>query len=218
MIRLAQSVMIVLTPLLLVLIAVRLVMTPVYLQIEYTRPGFPDDPYGFTRDERLRYGPRAVAFLINDEPLTFLGDLTFDDGTPLFNQRELVHMHDVQIVTRYAFLAAVVLSVLYVACGLWLASRKRAALAGAFQRGGIATLLLIVGIVVMALAAWDRFFVLFHELFFTDGTWYFPTSDTLIRLFPEQFWFDAAIAIGVLSALGAVAVWAAGVFIVRAVK
>jgi hypothetical protein len=32
----------------------------------------------------------------------------------------------------------------------------------------------------------------------------FLYEDTLIRLFPEQFWFDAALFIGALTVIGAV--------------
>ncbi|MCA9894424.1 MAG: DUF1461 domain-containing protein, partial [Anaerolineae bacterium] len=61
----------------------------------------------------------------------------------------------------------------------------------------------IVGIVVAAIFAWDTFFALFHSLFFQEGSWQFYYSDTLIRLYPEQFWLDAAIFIGGMSLLGA---------------
>ena len=42
----------------------------------------------------------------------------------------------------------------------------------------------------------------FHALFFEGDTWVFRTSDTLIRLFPEQFWFDAALTVAVLTVSG----------------
>ncbi|NDJ62146.1 MAG: DUF1461 domain-containing protein, partial [Chloroflexi bacterium] len=48
----------------------------------------------------------------------------------------------------------------------------------------------------LVITNWDYFFTLFHNLFFESGTWQFLYSDTLIRLFPEQFWFDAALIIG----------------------
>ena len=37
-----------LVPVALVLTAVRLLMTPAFVQIEYSTPGFPADPFGFT--------------------------------------------------------------------------------------------------------------------------------------------------------------------------
>jgi integral membrane protein (TIGR01906 family) len=66
------------------------------------------------------------------------------------------------------------------------------------------TLGLIMTIIVLALGAWDMFFDTFHELFFEAGTWRFEFSDTLIRLFPEQFWFDASVTIGILTTIGAI--------------
>ena len=90
-------------PVLFVLTSVRLVMTDLYLQIEYNRPGFPDDPFGFTRSDRLDLAPYAVKYLLNNASISYLGDLTVEDGQPLFNERELEHMEDVKAVTRAAF-------------------------------------------------------------------------------------------------------------------
>ncbi len=45
------------------------------------------------------------------------------------------------------------------------------------------------------LTSWEVFFTGFHELLFPPDTWTFPTSDTLIRLYPERFWMDVGVAI-----------------------
>ncbi len=57
--------------------------------------------------------------------------------------------------------------------------------------------------VVLIVASWDTFFTDFHRMFFEGDSWQFSTSDALIRLFPEQFWFDTAITIGLLTVIGA---------------
>lgn len=194
-------------PVLLTLVSVRLVMTPQFLHFEYTRPGFPEDIYGFTLEDRLDLAPYAVNYLINNEDLSYLGDLTFPGGErPLFQQDELRHMHDVQVVTRIAFLvllfggAAFVLTVI----ALWRDGlRGRSTLRRGLLAGAMLTLSTIAFIVVFALTAWDFFFTAFHQVFFEEGTWRFAYSDTLIRLFPEQFWFDAALVIGGLTVNGA---------------
>jgi uncharacterized membrane protein len=49
------------------------------------------------------------------------------------------------------------------------------------------------------LLSFNVLFVAFHNVFFQAGTWMFLFSDTLIRLFPERFWRDTFIAVGVLS-------------------
>ncbi|UXN33583.1 DUF1461 domain-containing protein [Glutamicibacter sp. M10] len=57
---------------------------------------------------------------------------------------------------------------------------------------------MIAVLTVAALMGWENFFTQFHALFFSQGTWTFSVKDTLIRLYPEQFWVDSAIGIAVL--------------------
>ncbi len=189
---------------LLVAVSARLVMTPLFLRFEYTRPGFPADVYGFTVEDRLHYAPRALDYLVNSEGLGFLADLAGSDGLPLFNARELQHMADVQALTAAVFAAAAVSGGLAVIVPLLLGGAGHGALLRrACRDGALLTLGTIGLIVVFAVTSWNAFFTGFHAALFTEGTWYFAYSDTLIRLFPEQFWFDAAVAVGALAALGA---------------
>ena len=51
--------------------------------------------------------------------------------------------------------------------------------------------------------------------FFAAGTWTFEYSDTLIRLFPEAFWYDAALTIAGLSVGGGLLLAFAGWWLQR---
>jgi integral membrane protein (TIGR01906 family) len=194
-------------PFLLVLLLVRAVMAPWFLTFEYTRPDMPPDYYGFSLEERLQYGPVGIEYITTSAEISLLGDLTFPNGAPLFTERELDHMVDVKVVTNAAFaLMAMLLAIvpitvvaLRLLCRTW-----RPVLMG-IQRGAMLTLGIIGVVVVGAVVAWDVFFTTFHQLFFSDGTWLFFTSDTLIRLYPEKFWFDAAILIGTATVLLSIA-------------
>ncbi len=112
--------MILALPFLLALISIRLVMTPFFLQIEYNLPGFPEDYYGFTREDRLDYAPSALEYLLNGADIDFLGDLHFPDGSSMYNVRELHHMRDVKSVTQYAYLLAVIGGVIFIVAMLYL--------------------------------------------------------------------------------------------------
>src|SRR5258708_38715958 len=79
-------------PVLLVLLCVRLVMTNTYLQLEYNKPDFPPDGYGFSLQDRLHYAPFAIQYLLGPDGIEYLGKLTFPNGRPLYSQRELQHM------------------------------------------------------------------------------------------------------------------------------
>lgn len=192
-------------PFLLVMVCVRLIMTPLFLQLVYNRPGFPGDFYGFTTQDRLTYAPLALDYLLNGEDITFLSDLRFPDGKATYNERELRHMRDVKLVTQVAFGAAFVTGVTALTAALILASNRRTQryLRQGLLYGSSLTLALIAAIVIVAVVNWNVFFTSFHQLFFEGGTWRFEYSDTLIRLFPEQFWFEAALAIGGLTIIGA---------------
>lgn len=194
-------------PLLLILGSVRLAMTPQFLSFEYHRPDMHEDPYGFTLEDRLRWGPLGIEYLVTGADISLLGDLRFENGNPLFSARELQHMVDVKTVTRSAFfvLAAALIIVPLCALYLWRTDRRNQ-LMDALLRGAIFTLGGIVSVIFGAVVAWDMFFSLFHRLFFADGTWVFYTSDTLIRLYPEKFWFDTALIIGVAVIGGALAI------------
>jgi integral membrane protein (TIGR01906 family) len=186
-------------PVLLTIANVRLIMTPAFLWFEYTRADFPADYYGLTTQERLDYAPYAVEYLLNDAEISYLGDLRFPDGTPMYNERELSHMVDVKVILQGVFLIGGVGAggAVLVMAVLW--RQSRASLRSGLLGGSLLTIGIIATIVILAITSWDFFFTQFHRVFFAEGTWVFLYSDTLIRLFPEQFWFDAALLIGGLT-------------------
>ncbi|UCD97603.1 MAG: TIGR01906 family membrane protein [Chloroflexota bacterium] len=193
----------ILVPFLLILTSVRLLLTPLFVQLEYRTPNFPADPYGFSQEDRLQWSLVALEYLLNDEGISFLEDLQFEDGNAVYNARELKHMVDVKNVLQDALI------VWYIAIGVMLLLGIFAYWSGWWEdfklglgRGGWITVILIAVIMVAVLIAFSVFFVFFHQIFFESGTWVFRFSDTLIRLFPERFWRDTFIAIGLLSLAG----------------
>jgi hypothetical protein len=76
----------ILVPFALIGLGLRVLLTPLFLQIEYNMPYFPPDEYGFTKEDRLQWAPYALDYLTNNEDISYLSDLEFDDGTPLYNE------------------------------------------------------------------------------------------------------------------------------------
>lgn len=180
-------------PLVLVLINARVLMTDVFMKWEYNRPDFEPDPFGFTTQDRLTYGPLALDYLFNDQGIDFLAKLKQHDGTPLYNPRELSHMNDVKGVTQMLARFGVTLVVVYaIALALLAFSQAaRPALLRSLVWGGIVTIAVILLGLFLTITSFDWLFTEFHRLFFTGDSWLFPVTDTLIRLFPEPFWIDA---------------------------
>ena len=200
-------------PLLLSLAAVRLVMSYQFLHIEYLRPGFPADYYGLTTEDRLDLANFAIDYLFNGEGIDFLGALRLprekcwqlaDEATDcaMFRAFELNHMQDVKRVTLLAF--RLCLAIVAIAVLVWRVKQFRRAMIKGIYYGSLLTLAVLVTALTLAATVWDLAFDFFHEVLFAAGTWRFPFSDTLIRLYPEQLFVDAAIAIALICAFSAI--------------
>ncbi len=190
---------VVLVPVILVLVAVRILLTPLFIQVEYRLPGFPEDPYGFTIEDRLYWGNISRQYLLNREEIDFLGNQKLDPQTPLYNQRELQHMLDVKVVLRGAMW--ILGSALVLEVGIWYLNYRSRDLFSYYQavsKGGWLTTLLIVAILVYLGLNFNSLFTNFHVIFFEGDSWLFQYSDSLIRLFPLRFWRDAFIWIAVM--------------------
>ncbi len=146
-------------------------------------------------------------YLLNREGIQFLGDQTLADGTPLYNSRELRHMADVKNVVSGALLTWALALVLGGLAAAYLARQGGTLFLHAVRSGSVLTVALLVVVLAGVALAWNWFFVFFHRIFFTGDTWLFLYSDSLIRLFPEMFWQDCFVTLGVGTALTAVALW-----------
>ena len=203
----------ILVPIALIGIGLRVLLSPIFLKIEYNMPYFPQDEYGFTRDDRLKWAPYALDYLVNDTDISYLGELKFDDGTTLYNERELSHMDDVKRVTQGAlrvwYLTLTILALLAVWAwfGGWRQAYRLGLMRGGWLMVGLAVvvgLIVVIGILINP-DIFFRFFAAFHGLFFEGDSWLFLYSDTLIRLFPIRFWQDAILLAAVIALGGGVA-------------
>jgi integral membrane protein (TIGR01906 family) len=179
-----------------------LLISPAFLRWEYNKASFPADRYGMTRGQRIELATVAVEFLASyerpDQAIRRLEAQTLD-GEPLYNQRELNHMVDTKVRTDIMRTVSWVTGAVVVGGTALSASRKksrRAAWQGLLN-GAVVTVVILGAISAYILIDWGSFFTRFHELLFPAGTWTFRYNEALIRLFPEKFWFDVGILLGV---------------------
>lgn len=186
----------VLTVVVVPLFFVRLLLIPAFPALEYRMPGFPEDTYGFTYEERVKWATYGIEYLINEAGPEYLGDLRFDDGALVFTEREVSHMLDVKIVVGHTLTVFRLSLVLLVALGLfawrrgWVDSFRLG-----ISRGGWILLVLLLTLGALAAVSFWQFFSAFHAIFFEGDSWLFAFSDTLIRLYPIRFWQDVILYI-----------------------
>ena len=194
-----QATLAILAPLVVLVGVVRLVASPAFLWLEYHRPGFPVDQFGMATDQRLSYGSYGLDYLFNLAPQSYLAELTFANGNPVFTQAEVGHMTDVKQVMMITTIAGLVAALVCIILMIVLYRMRKGAIGRAFFFGAVWLTVAMIVIAIVAALGWETFFAAFHQAFFAEGTWTFYASDTLIRLYPGQFWIDAAICIAGLT-------------------
>ena len=192
--------------LLLTSVWVILLTAGIWVPLEYRMPGFPPDRYGFTLEDRVQWAGVDIKFLLGTEPISYFDSYTLDDGSPMHNERELVHMRDVKSLidlTRWIWagsaLLAVALTYLLVRTSDGLVASRT------WEAGARWTAMLMVLLGLGLALGFGVVFIGFHHLFFEGSSWIFPLSDTFIRLYPERFWRDTFVLVvlitGILTAI-----------------
>lgn len=208
--KILKAALILLVPLVVVPGSVRLLTTDQYLTFEYGKSSFPQDAFGFSPQQRINLASADVHYVSGHLPPETLARQTLQ-GAPVYTSREVGHMADVRSVFEGVFRIWHLSLFLFVLLVIVLSQRAGpAAIASALQWGGLLSAAIIAGIAALALVAWQAWFDLFHRLFFAPGSWLFSYSDTLIRLFPVEFWFDAVITIALISLAGGLLLALAG--------
>ena len=122
------------------------------------------------------------------------------DGEPfeLFNQREIIHLKDVKglIWLDYWVLLGTLVYVLAYAgvCLFWRKKRYWRRLAWGVVGGGGITLAFMLALGLGILLGFSQLFWQFHVVFFPNEFWLLdPTKDYLKMLFPDGFFYDAAL-------------------------
>ncbi len=151
----------------------------------------------------------TTAFLVDiylDGPF----DASLDGDEPLLDADERSHMSDVSGLVRLlaAILGIAVVIAIVTGVRLRVEPRRQGEIM-IMAAGAIGATALLLGIFFAV--AFDTAFLLFHELLFPPGTFLFATGSDLITLFPEAFWFDAALAAGGAIILTALVVTGIGI-------
>jgi len=192
-------------PIIISVLSILVLLSPIFTNLEYRRPGFPDDSYGFTTTERLDFGNQTRRYLISNNTLENLQQLVFENGDPIYIDRELSHLEDVKIVLQGVLKVFYGAAAVYVLGGLFARSRGwQTDYYKAIFLGGKITAGLLVMILFLTLISFQALFTNFHLLFFEGDSWLFFYSDTLIRLFPVQFWQDIFLVFGILTLAGGI--------------
>ncbi len=143
-----------------------------------------------------------------------------NETLPLFNERELIHMRDVQKLLKGFYtlqLGAAAYALLYLGTSwLWLRGSYWPNLGSRLRWGGGLTLGLFGGFGLLSMFNFDQLFLEFHLISFDNDLWMLdPTKDNLIMMFPQGFWYDSAIRMTLATGSQALVALLVGSLLVR---
>ena len=115
-----------------------------------------------------------------------------------FNEREILHMRDVQVLFKYGFILkyiSIIVSILII--GFFLIQGEKDILGIYMYKGLFINWIIAVLLIVMIYLDFNKYFTYFHEIFFTNDLWLLdPNTDLLIQMLPEEFFITMAKNIG----------------------
>lgn len=174
--------------------------------------------------ELQRSAGELIAYFNNTHQEFLDIEVTYDGGEtgPLYDQADILHMKDVKGVLwldyRLCMVSGAYVLVYVLADCMWNRRKVRKELAQNAVRGGFMALGLLAFLGVFAVTSFDWFFTTFHEIFFPNGNWQFPTGDHMITLFPDGFWVDVTLLVGLVTLGLALVVWGVGFLALRRIK
>ncbi|NLY44646.1 MAG: TIGR01906 family membrane protein [Tissierella sp.] len=135
---------------------------------------------------------------ITDDIILYLkGDGGDELLSPYFNEREVLHMRDVQNlfnlarVIKYSGLIIAMMILAY-----FLYKKEFLFIGKTLLYGPIMTYILLVVLGLLASTDFNKYFTYFHLIFFTNDLWLLnPKTDLMIQMLPEPFFMGMGIRI-----------------------
>ena len=117
-------------------------------------------------------------------------------GASVFTRDEYAHMADVRQVFIAFRVAAVAAAIVSIALLVRPARRGRRAAVLLVRDAALVAAVGVAAIAIGAVVAFDPLFLLFHEVFFPQGNFLFPSDSNLLVLYPDEYWYGVTLRIG----------------------
>ncbi len=211
----AYSLFVAFIPLLLITINTRLVINwPSLYSYGFNKYDIPEKT-GIELDELIEAGLQIRNYFNDDSEILDVRIFIRGIRRSIYSEREILHMKDVKQLVKGTYLvqyitAAYLVAFLLVTVGLARSGVIRISLQ-LLSYGGLLTLAVMFAIGLGSILGFDRLFLAFHIISFSNDLWQLdPRHHLLLAMFPEGFFFDATMIIALLTLIEAAILAAAG--------
>lgn len=152
---------------------------------------------GIEEEALMRITDKLTGYLKNSESDLIINELVNGIEEQIFEDREIKHMVDVKVIFRVMAGIKWVLLVL-VALGIWVLKYFGTwrDVFKPFLWASVIFTTILAALGFMIITDFGKYFVIFHEIFFTNDLWLLdPRTDILIQMLPQNFFVDIATSI-----------------------
>lgn len=142
---------------------------------------------GFGLNDYLFYNSQVLKYFFNNSSTISVVDRSGKELTNFFTSEEIIHLHDVKVIVDVATLF-VLLALLFPT----LFAKKVKNIIFPAKSASVIVMLAYGVILTFVLFDFDKAFYKFHEILFTNSFWLLPETDMLIRMYPENLFYDYA--------------------------
>lgn len=176
--------------------------TPGYFEREYTKYNVLDSLPSMTMEDLLEVTDEMMAYLKGEREDLHVVTVMDGQEREFFNEREIAHMEDVQVLFLRAmslrraciFICVLCLGFLFLTKAPVRRVLPPSICAGTGLFFGITAILALI-----ISGDFTKYFVIFHHIFFDNDLWILdPATDMLINIVPEGFFMDTAARIALL--------------------
>ena len=176
--------------------------TPGYFEREYTKYNVLDSLPSMTMEDLLEVTDEMMDYLKGEREDLHVVTVMDGQEREFFNEREIAHMEDVQVLFLRAmslrraciFICVLCLGLLFLTKAPVRRVLPPSICAGTGLFFGITAILALI-----ISGDFTKYFVIFHHIFFDNDLWILdPATDMLINIVPEGFFMDTAARIALL--------------------
>ena len=176
--------------------------TPGYFEREYTKYNVLDSLPSMTMEDLLEVTDEMMDYLKGEREDLHVVTIMDGQEREFFNEREIAHMEDVQVLFLRAmslrraciFICVLCLGFLFLTKAPVRRVLPPSICAGTGLFFGITAILALI-----ISGEFTKYFVIFHHIFFDNDLWILdPATDMLINIVPEGFFMDTAARIALL--------------------
>lgn len=173
---------------------------PVFYSFEFDKNNIPETTQ-IPKEELNKASKIIREYFANEEK--YLKLEVYQNGVlrSIYSEKEISHMRDVKTLIKGLYVLSTISLTLILTTIIWGIAIKKSRFIAVLLKllSSSAKYILITAIIlgIVSILAFEQVFLIFHEISFANDLWMLdPSKDYLIMMFPQTFFLEATLLIG----------------------